>query len=117
MGDDPFDDFSRILHAMGEKPCYPPFPPRKSGGFSELLDAMSAYAENLEPRLNSGEWKHLLSEIFSAKYGGTRVRIKKSPAAAMKYDAKRLTPKELMLKHGISRSYAYKLRRDALMIR
>ena len=125
--DDPVDDFLRIMHValrVREK-IGPPLDesqlleltkrPRKenrASNFKEMLDHFSKLIHTIAPVLTTAQWRKVLFDLFSAKYGGVKVRIKKRPGDQKKTAAKGLTIKEIQEKLNVSRTYAYKLYRE-----
>lgn len=55
-----------------------------------------------------------LVKRVSGEFGGTYSYIKKKPTATLRMDASSMSALELQEKYRISRSYAYKLRKEAL---
>lgn len=125
--DDPLDDFLRIMRAAlsVRKETGAPLDesqllelskrPRKKpsdSNFEGMLGHFSKVLHAITPIVTVEQWKILLFNLFSAKYGGTKVRIKKRPADQKKAATKGLTIKEIQEKLGVSRTYAYKLYRE-----
>jgi len=124
--DDPCDDFMRIVkialkirEAIGQ----PPIDSRQlelfkiehtkngSSKYELMLNYLSKVLHTIAPILTAVQYKTLLFDMYAAKYGGNRVRIKKMPGHQKKTAAKGLTIKEIQEKLGVSRTYAYKLYR------
>lgn len=90
--------------------------PRKKLSFANYAMASGCFLESLNPSIASDDWERLFVAILRARYGGTYVRFKKRPKDKLLLDARRMTAKELMKIHpDISRSYAYQLRKEALI--
>lgn len=125
--DGPVDDFLRIMRVAlsVRKKIGPPLDesqlleltkrPRKGNKVSnleEMLDHFSKLIHTITPVLTAAQWRKVLFDLFSAKYGGVKVRIKKRPSDQKKTAAKGLTIKEIQEKLNVSRTYAYKLYRE-----
>lgn len=125
--DDPLDDFLRIMRAAlsARKEIGAPLGesrllelskrPRKENSASNLEDMLGHFSKlihEIAPVLTIEQWRKVLFDLFSAKYGGTKVRIKKRPANKKKAAAKGLTINEIQEKLSVSRTYAYKLYRE-----
>lgn len=107
--DDPIDDFINLIRlhpSVSTETMDSECPPRNS---DSLIVHLSKWAATLAPGWSKDQWLVIISVCFSARYSGTRVRIKKNPALLKHESAKKMTPKQLMEEYGISRSYAYKL--------
>ncbi len=63
---------------------------------------------------HADDFSAVLFAVVRHLYGGETVWQNKRPRDARLADARRMTPAELMKAHGISRAYAYALRREAL---
>lgn len=79
-----------------------------------MVDDFSRVLYACNPEISQSTWSLIYRTILSHRYEGESFRIKTKPKEQMISDAKTLTPKELIEKHGISRRYAYQLRREAL---
>lgn len=128
--DDPLDDFLRIVRIVldirkaSKQPLDKLQLPKREctkNGVSTRLEMISHFSKTLHtiaPVVTVAQWKILLSDLFAAKYGGTKVRIKKKPGNQKRAAAKGLTIKEIQEnltgRNGrpISRTYAYKLYRE-----
>ena len=121
--DDPVDDFLRVLSVAlkamketGQSPINAPNTPKpeKKGVAKpgEMVSKFSIYLHAIAPILTVAKWEILLTYLLSAKYGGTKVRIRKKPGNAKRAAAKGLTIKDIQEKLGVSRTYAYKLYRE-----
>lgn len=125
--DDPLDDLGRLVRAIfafrekigqpineSQMSNLPKREHKKSGcsKYEEMVAHFSAVLHTIAPVLTVEQWKILLFDLFSEKYGGTKVRIKKCPGKLKKAAAKKLTIKEIQEKLGVSRTYAYKLYRE-----
>ena len=82
--------------------------PQSSTGITGLTDYFAAIAEQIEPRLNASTWRAVFSGVFSGRYGGAGIYLKKKPGSYHQ-EAKRLTAKQIMEKYGVSKSHAYRI--------
>lgn len=79
--------------------------------------AEAAYSAVPEDRLFS---RHVFFKVYSDIeealaywFGGSAVYIRRTPKESKLHDAQTLTVLQLMEKHGISRSYAFQLKKEA----
>ncbi len=63
---------------------------------------------------HANDFSAVLFAVVRRLYGGETIWQNKRPRDSKLADARRMTPAELMATHGISRSHAYTLRREAL---
>lgn len=119
IDDDPIDDMMRILSVAA-----------KLGGSSQvnLTNSPTGHYSSLSMHKSLGKaigdisehcsfncsklsvefWIEAIDLVLAKRYGGTTLYIKKSDR--LEYDhVKGLTPRQIMEKYNISRSYAYKL--------
>lgn len=82
----------------------------KQDGFFE--EGLSKYFHAIAPEFTVAQWRIVSHDLFAAKYGGSKIRIKKNPKDQKRYAAKGLTIKEIQEQLGVSRTYAYKLYRE-----
>lgn len=123
---DPVDDFSTlasfaIFGVPGSReipgpwvktPNLPAMEGRTRGW--QLVVYVGHYLYALNPTLSALEWTRIYHGLLRARYGSSRVRIRKRQALAAKMDAKRLSFKQMRTKYPhLSRSRIYKLLADA----
>jgi hypothetical protein len=78
------------------------------------IEAAAARLQVLNPISTVDFWRRVIAGIMLARpYAGNTLRPKKRPALPAQMDAPRMTAKQLMEKHRISRSRAYQLLKKA----
>lgn len=120
--DDPISDLARMVAMAYELPgvkaiqpdLSPMDPPPEKIGHRVFINAGAEYLHAINPTYSQENWAWLFASVLVARYGRTFVRFRKRPQQAMLLDARFMMPKRLMEKYGISRSYAYQLRKQAL---
>lgn len=80
---------------------------RRKASFADLCRCSALGANFVCPGWSVDAWERFFCYWLQRKYGGRRVWIKKRRSEAAKAAAKTMTPKQLMKKFGICRSYAY----------
>jgi len=124
--DDPIDDFKRLslvaLEILKDKTALEASLRDFQKGhrstarakLDRMVDDLSRALHLCNPGISQSAWSQIYRTILTHRYGGETIRITKNPKEKLLSDAKTLTPKELISKHGISRRYAYQLRKEAL---
>jgi len=74
---------------------------------AEILHAIT-------PDISNERWIFIFGSILARRYGGTKFYIKREPKKKLLAAAKVMNAEELMVAHGISRRYAYQLRKESL---
>lgn len=75
---------------------------------ASMIASFSHLAFSLCPSRSVEDWTRVIDLVLSHLYGGTRVYIK-GKTNTSKESVKHMTPKQIMEKFGVSRSYAYQL--------
>lgn len=118
---EPIDDLVRLEVFMARACCGQtggPLPIRQEDisrvGLLKWIEAAAVWLQALNPISTVAFWRRVIAGILRAKnQKGRRVYPKTRPTLSKLLDARTLTPTEMQKKHGIGRTQAYKLRREA----
>lgn len=112
--DDPFNDFERIVYLaaargkvspeQAEKIWRDTQKPDKKRGFKDVLAYHSKICKEMCHDLPMEFWREFIDGVIYGRYGGSRVYIKARRLA----DIEKLSPKQIMERHGVSRATAYR---------
>ncbi len=112
--DDPIDDLLNLLKIASALGKMPPdisgfeFEKQRKQTISDLIKTFAQLAEACFPSLTPRFWEEVMVRTLAQRYGGTTVYLKSKKSISYD-DIKHLTPDQIMEKHGVCRSRAYKL--------